>query len=168
MKKDDDLNSEQEYISKSQLKRQAKQITALGKKLLDMPNSQLNKLNLSEDIINELEITKKIRTKSPAYKRQIQHLGKVLRNDANIEHIINAIDRQSIDAKTQSNKIEDHLTKLLQFKDEYIETLMQEYPNMDRQHLRQLVRKSVNQEQTNNKFAIRLKNYLSEFISGQS
>lgn len=163
---DPDSDFDQDHKSKTQLKREATEITKLGKKILKMTGNELAKLNLSEQLMHEIQVIKKIRHKTPGYKRQVLHFGKLLRNDENLPQIISDIENISTGSKPQPQKIEEHYNQLIELKTDYIEKLLLQYPQMDRQHLRLLVRKTTkNPDNIDSRFAARLKNYLAEFIN---
>lgn len=68
-----------EFVSKSQLKREAHALTDLGTKLLELSIEQLNKFDLPSDILEALKVAKNIK-KHGALKRQKLYIGKLLRS----------------------------------------------------------------------------------------
>jgi ribosome-associated protein len=72
-------NNQQEEISKTQLKKQSKDITSFGQAITLLNQNQLEQLNLPSDINNAIEDYKKIKSLS-AKKRQLLFIGRLLRS----------------------------------------------------------------------------------------
>ena len=144
-------NEEIEYVSKSQMKREMLARQALGEKLLELSVDQLNRLDLPDDLKNALLQAKQI-VKHGAKRRQLQFIGRLMRNaDADdIQVQYEGITQHSAKAVQQLHKIEKWRERLLQEGDDGIQALVEELPNIDRNHLRQLIR-TAQQEQSQNK-----------------
>jgi len=83
---------EQEYEEgrgRSAKKRAAQQIEKLAQQLAEMPDKQLNGLELPEDLAAELELTRNTRGHS-SRKRAIKHLAGQLRKDEELSREIEA------------------------------------------------------------------------------
>ena len=68
----------EEFISKSQLKREAHALTDLGSKLLTLSEEELNSFELPDNLLEALKVAKNIK-KHGALKRQKLYIGKLLR-----------------------------------------------------------------------------------------
>ncbi|MCX8641128.1 MULTISPECIES: ribosome biogenesis factor YjgA [unclassified Gilliamella] len=134
----DDIEDEIIYVSKSEIKRDAEELKKLGIELVNLSKNELAKIPLDEDLLYAIELAQKI--KKEGYRRQIQYIGKLLRN-RDIEPITLALDK----LKNRHNQQVAMFHKLEMLRDELIETgdaemIMDLYPNADRQQLRTFAR----------------------------
>ncbi|WP_455365110.1 ribosome biogenesis factor YjgA [Kaarinaea lacus] len=147
---EDQEHEEIEYVSKSQMKREMLALQALGEKLLELSIDQLTQLSLPDDLSNALLQAKQIK-KHGAKRRQLQYIGRLMRDvdaddiRAQYEHVT----QQSAQAVQQLHKIEKWRERLLQEGDDALQALIEEFPNLDRNHLRQLIR-TAKQESSQN------------------
>ncbi|RDE19785.1 DUF615 domain-containing protein [Motiliproteus coralliicola] len=147
---DDIEQFDEDFKSKTQLKREMEALQKLGAKLLDQKPDFLAKLPLSDKLLAALEESKRIKQRE-AKRRHLQFIGKLMR-DVDAEQIQQALDRQ--EAGTQAYI--QHFHKLERWRDQLIDDeaqitpFMAEYPEADRQHLRQLIR-NARREATQNK-----------------
>jgi len=147
---ENDESFDEEVISKSQRKRDATAAQDLGKNILSLSQDAQNSIALPESLEKALNDARRIK-KNSALKRQLQYIGKLMR----------AIDLEPIQAQylkltnhyDQDVKKFHHLEKwrdrLLAEGDKALEDLLNENPNADRQHLRQLVRQSAKESKMN-------------------
>ena len=144
-------HEEIEYVSKSQMKREMLALQSLGEKLLQLSADQLAQLDLPEDLNNALLQARQMR-KHGAKRRQLQYIGRLMRAvDANeIQTRYENITQSSAKAVQQLHKIEKWRERLMEEGDSALQDLTHEYPNINRNHLRQLIR-SAKQEQAQNK-----------------
>ncbi|TLX46884.1 hypothetical protein C1E24_11545 [Pseudoalteromonas phenolica] len=134
------------YVSKSELKRDAQQYQQLAIDLAAMSKKQRDKLPLSDDLIEAMVVADKIRAKSEAYRRHINYISKTLRltdNVADIEAAIELMLNKNNQADVLLNKIESTRTELINNGDSLINALLEQYPSLERQKLRQLVRQAA-------------------------
>lgn len=148
----DHLEGEEDWVSKTQLKREAEALQKLGTRLTNMSKSQLEELPIDESLIDAIELAQRIRNKREGYRRQLQYIGKLMRN-MDCDELIAAIANQ--DAKHQQanmafHKLEETRDSIIKSGDSAIDEFLKEYPQADRQRLRQLARSAV-REQKNNK-----------------
>lgn len=144
------LNDDDEiiYVSKSEIKRDAEALKKLGVELVQLSKNELEKIPLDEDLDRAIELAQKI--KKEGYRRQIQYIGKLLRN-RDIEPLTQALDK----LKNRHNQQIAQFHKIEKLRDELIETgnaetVLALYPTADRQQLRNLAR-SAKKEQEDNK-----------------
>ena len=91
-------------------------------------------------------VADKIRAKSEAYRRHINYISKTLRSTDNVEDIEAAIElmlNKNNQADVLLNKIETIRTELIANGDSQINELLEQYPELERQKLRQLVRQAA-------------------------
>ena len=134
------------YVSKSELKRDAQQHQQLAIDLAAMSKKQREKLPLSDDLVEAMVVADKIRAKSEAYRRHINYISKTLRSTDNVAEIESAIElmlNKNNQADVLLNKIEAVRLELIQNGDAQVNELIAEYPELERQKLRQLVRQAA-------------------------
>ncbi|MDR6671903.1 ribosome biogenesis factor YjgA [Xanthomonas sp. 1678] len=140
--------------SRSQQRRAALEVLTLGEKLVALTPAQLAKLPVPESLIPHIEESKRI-TSHIAHKRQLAFLAKQMRreDDATLDAIREAMDANSDGARREVaaiHRVEDWRTRLLADGDAALSELLAEYPEADRQRLRQLIR-NAKEERLKNK-----------------
>lgn len=138
---DDEQEEEIIYVSKSEMKRDMHALQALGEELVKLTAEQFNKLDLPEDLRDAVTEARRL-TQRGALKRQLQYVGRVMRGvDAEpIQEQLDTLRGQSLRATQELHKIERWRERLLQEGDEALGELLDESPDIDRHHLRQLIR----------------------------
>lgn len=135
-------DEEQEYVSKTQLKKEADDLKKLGLEILDLSAKNRASLPLDNELNEALDTASKINRKKDGFRRQIQFIGKLLRKQdvAPIELAlakINAAHRGNVDKFHEFERIRDDI---LSRGDDGINAFLSENPQGDRQKLRHLVR----------------------------
>lgn len=150
MSNEENLEFEDEQLpSKSQLKRESHQLQDLGEKLTQLNETQLLELALDDELLNAVKIAKKLRAGN-SRRRQIQFIGKLIRNR---DHQV-LIDTFDQIAKDRENHVQVHhlcenwRDRLIENLDE-LQVFLQQYPNADRQQMRQLIRNAQNEKKAN-------------------
>lgn len=153
--------------SKSQVKREMHALQDLGKELVELPKEQFAKITLP-DAIREAILEAQHIHKHGALKRQLQYIGKRLREvDADeIREQLDTLAGQSKQAVANLHHIERWRDSLLSDGDEALEKLVDEFPRADRQYLRQLIRNADKETKQNKppKSARALFKYLRDLI----
>lgn len=164
MQPDDD-----KWISKSQRKRECHDLQELGNQLVKLADAELEKIPLPDDLYQAIVEARHIRQHG-ALKRQLQFIGKLMRN-ADAEAIRAAYDqttnhyRQDI---RQLHQLEQWRDRLLEQGDQALEELLADYPQANRQQIRQWIR-SAHSEKLHNrpaKSARELFQYLKSLLFG--
>jgi ribosome-associated protein len=131
--------------SRSQLRREALDVFKLAEAIVALPESQLGKLPLSDELREEVQRARRI-TQQIARKRQIQFLAKQMRRrEEELEPLRLALtqDRDSMRRETaELHRLEGWRDRLLNDGDSALSDLLQHFPHADRQHLRTLVRQA--------------------------
>lgn len=134
---------DEDFISKTQIKREADDLVALGKIIADLPKEQFEGMPLSDNLRESIRLVRKL-TKGGAIKRQYKYIGKLLR-ETDVDMIRQAIER-SYDkdraAAARLHLLETWRDRLAQEGDAALGDFVKLHPNVDRQHLRQLQRKA--------------------------
>ena len=134
------------YISKSELKREAQEFHQLGSEIAKMGKKQRERLPLNDDLKEAMVVADKISNKSDAYRRHLNYIAKTLRTVENIEEIKAIIDvmlNKNNQAEVMIKKIEQLRDDLLNQGDDLVNKTIEEYPSLDRQKLRQLIRNAA-------------------------
>ncbi|QSX33222.1 ribosome-associated protein [Shewanella avicenniae] len=133
-----------EYVSKSALKRESTAAQDLGAQLLTLSKSQLDRITLDDSLLDALALAKKIKPNTDAHRRQVQYIGRLMRNidiepiKASLDKIMNR--KNQVAAQVQlTEKLRD---RLLAEGDAAVQELVEQYPSLDRQKLRQMLRQA--------------------------
>lgn len=155
--------------SKSQRKREAESLQTLGEALLRFTPAELERVDLPEPLLEALLAAQHIHQRG-ARKRQLQYIGKLMRNlDADV--VRQALDRlteHDRQSTAEFHRIERWRDRLLGEGDAALGELVEAYPQADRQHVRQLIR-SAQREHLSNRAptsARALFRYLRELMHG--
>jgi len=134
------------YVSKSELKRDAQEFHQLGSEIAKMGKKQRERLPLNDDLIEAMVVADKISNKSDAYRRHLNYIAKTLRTVENIEEIKAIIDvmlNKNNQAEVMIKKIEQLRSDLIEQGDDLINEIIEQYPALERQKMRQLVRNAA-------------------------
>ncbi len=132
-----------EYVSKSQLKRNSTALQGLAAELATLSRSQLESLTLPDELFDAVVHASAIK-KGGARKRQIKYTGGLLRK-MDVEPIIEGLDRlksTSVEGRRRHHRIEKWRDRLLTEGDAALTDLLTEFPSIDRQRIRQLIREA--------------------------
>jgi len=145
------IEDDEGWISKTQRKRECDALQHLGEQLITLKNDELDSFDLPEDLFNAIRAARKIRQHG-ALKRQKQFIGRLMRSvDAEqVEQKLNAILHKDDINNAHFKRLEKWRDRILQEGDNAINDLLTEFPDADRQQLRQLYRNAMS-EQKNNK-----------------
>jgi len=134
------------YVSKSELKRDAQEFHQLGSDIAKMGKKQRERLPLNDDLKEAMVVADKISNKSDAYRRHLNYIAKTLRTVENIDEIKALIDimlNKNNQAEVLIKKIEQLRSDLIEQGDELINQTIEQYPSLERQKMRQLVRNAA-------------------------
>lgn len=139
--------------SRSQNRREALEVLALGEKLVALTEAQLAKLPVPDSLLPHIREAKRI-TAHIAHKRQLAFLAKQMRreDDEVLEAIRDALDEDGEAARREvaaMHRVEAWRERLLADGDAALAQLLDEYPTADRQHLRALVRSALDERRKN-------------------
>lgn len=139
--------------SRSQQRRDALEVLALGEKLVALSEGQLARLPIPESLLPHIRECRRI-TAQIAHKRQLQFLAKQMRReDAEVlDAIRDALDEKGEAARREAaamHRVEAWRERLLDDGDAALARLLEEYPHADRQLLRQLMRNALDERRRN-------------------
>lgn len=146
----DDINPDDYIKSKSQVKREMTALQELGEKLVDMNDKQLASIPLDDNLLGAILETRKMPLRE-ARRRNLQYIGKLMRSadyDA-IQVAVNKLQDISDQYVHRQHRIERYRDLLIANDKQAFQNLVTQYPDIDVQHLRHLVR-AAQQELENN------------------
>tara|TARA_R110001606_G_scaffold399222_2_gene582488 strand:- start:149344 stop:149865 length:522 start_codon:yes stop_codon:yes gene_type:complete len=143
-------DDEEEFVSKSEIKRGLQELKDLGKELVELPIKDLDKLNLTERLLDQ--VIKAHGMKLGALKRQIGFIGGIMVDEEHLEikQNLDKIRQQHNGETKQFHQIEEWRDQLLAGDNEILSVLRNQFERFDMQHARQLIR-NANKETTQNK-----------------
>ena len=144
---------EQDYgPSRTQQRREALAVLALATQLVELPPSRLAKLDLPEDVRDEIANVRRI-SSHIARKRQLAFLAKKMRRHE--DEVVDSVraelgeNRERQRQETAAMHRLEALRERLLEDDEAAAELIAEHPAIDRQHLRSLVRQARSERAAN-------------------
>lgn len=143
---DQELNDEldeERGPSKSQVKRDCDELRKLGEDLLGLKQHDLDAMEIPDELDLALRTARKIQSRS-GLKRQRHYIGKIMRH----------IDHEEVKKKVEQHKHRHDVNtaqfrKFEQWRDRLIDDdktalseIIEVYPELDRQHINQLIRQA--------------------------
>lgn len=138
----------QAEISKSQRKRDMDELKKLGMELLEFSDDALRQL-LPEALLEAMRTAKRI-TSNNARKRQLQYIGKLLKDidPAPLREAVDARNHQHATHTRGFHQLEVLRDQLIMEGDSALPGVLALFPRTDRQHLRKLIRQARKEQET--------------------
>lgn len=142
----------QEYAerpNKTKLKAIKKQHHNLGKQLVEMANSKFDKIPMSDRMRGAILEAKRLQ--KGALKRQLKYISGLMEHE-DIDTIQLEIKRQNLPDKQATeafHQLEQWRDRLIAGDNAVMEELISTFPQIDRQHIRQLVRNAAKEAKLN-------------------
>ena len=143
---DDDDQAEP---SKSQRKRDMDELKRLGMELLEFSDDALRELLLPEVLLEALRTGKRI-TSNNARKRQMQYIGKLLKDvdAAPLHAAVDVRNHQHATHTREFHQLEELRDKLILEGDSALPAVLALFPRTDRQYLRKLIKQARKEHET--------------------
>lgn len=127
--------------SKTQRKQEMHALQALGEKIIALDDAQRDRLPLSDDLLAAVEETARIRSHE-GRRRHMQYVGKLMRREdvTAIQAAFDEFEQEKLRRDHAFHRLEKWRDRLIDDGDEAVEAFIAEYPDVDRQALRQLIR----------------------------
>lgn len=137
------------WVSKSEIKRDAEALKKLAENLMNLTATNLAKIPLDDDLKREIELAQRLRLE--ARRRQVQYIGKLLRqrDPEPIQEALDKVENRHNQQLALLQKLEIVRDQLLAEGDSALNGLMEEYPQLERQRLRNLIRAAQKEKQEN-------------------
>ncbi|MBH8580348.1 ribosome biogenesis factor YjgA [Bisbaumannia pacifica] len=129
------------WQSKTQRKQEMHALQALGEKIIALSEAQRAKLPLSDDMLAAVEETGRIRARE-ARRRHMQYVGKLMRKEDTeaIQAAFDEFEQEKLRRDHAFHRLERWRDRLIDEGDEAVEAFLADFPDADRQALRQLIR----------------------------
>lgn len=137
-----DFQDDEDFISKTQRKKEAHEQQELGERLTQLSEAVLKTLPISERLHAAILEFKRLPPKRGAVKRQLQFIGKLMRK-SDIDEILANLDKQAhggAPASLEKETAKRHCKVILEKGDDGIQQVLAELPALDRQQVRQIQR----------------------------
>ena len=143
------FEQEDEWVSKTQMKKQMNDLQALGMELTKLSSDTLKKIGLDEELSEAIATYKKI-TSNSALKRQAQFIGRLMRDTdpAPIEAYLAKLRGDNAAHNAFLQRVEQARTRLLA-DDGAITQFMADFPQADAGKLRTLIRNTKKEQEQN-------------------
>ncbi len=138
-----DHNNDDQPKSKSALKREMTALQKLGEELVELSPAKLSKVPMSDQLEEAVMLARRLKNRE-GKRRQLQYIGKIMRtidSDA-IREKLDSFHHQSLSFRQEFHRMEQWRDRLIAEGDQAISDILLEAPQLDRQHLRQLVRQA--------------------------
>ena len=153
--------------SKSQFKREMHELQALGKQLVELPPRQLEDIPISDKLRDAIIAARSL--KHGARRRQLQYIGSLMpkEDETSIRTMLHKIQQPHKDEVKAFHQLEQWRDELLHGDQDLLNELANKFENLDRQHVRQLIRNAKKEQELNKppKSARVLFKYLTEIQS---
>jgi len=147
-----DIDQEDDnWVSKTQRKKECDDVLVLGEKMIALNKEELDQINMDDELRSAIEEAQRIKSNS-ALKRQKHFIAKIMRGlgdetlSGQLERVLHKHDIYNADFK----RMEKWRDTIIENGDKAINAFLEEHPQADRSHLRQLVR-NADKEKKNNK-----------------
>ncbi|MEO5829418.1 MAG: ribosome biogenesis factor YjgA [Rhodanobacter sp.] len=141
--------------SRTQQRRDALAVLVLAQQLVDLQPSRLAKIPLPDDVRHEIDVTRRTPSHG-AKKRQLAFLAKVMRrygeeDFAAVRAELGENREKQRQETAAMHRLESMRDRLIAEDENALSELIAEHPQVDRQHLRSLVRQARVEKDTPNK-----------------
>ena len=145
------VHNEQDFESKTQLKAAAERLKKIGLALVDLTKGEREKVPLDDELLSAIELCTKINRKKDGFRRQLQLIGKKLRarDIEEIEHALERLKSSHSEANRHFHNLERIRDNILNNGSDAINDAVVEFPQLERQKLRQLYRTAQKQNAEN-------------------
>ena len=132
---------EDDWISKSEVKRQMDALQSLGTSLIELNKKQRATIPMSELLAEAIDEYDRLKHKE-AKRRMMQRIGKLMRDEDSeaIQHAYELTQPGSEANVRREKQLESWRARLIDRGDQAVFQLIEEFPLVDRQQMRNLVR----------------------------
>ncbi|MFD2178840.1 ribosome biogenesis factor YjgA [Veronia pacifica] len=138
------------WVSKSEMKRDMEELQKLGEELVKLKPAVLEKFPLDDSLRDAIADAQ--RFKNEARRRQLQFIGKLMRNrdPEPIQAALDKLNNKHSQQTAEMHKLEQLRDRIIEKGDSAINEVIAEFPDAERQYLRQLARQA-NKEKSQSK-----------------
>lgn len=162
---------DEDYKSKSDIKKEMTELQELGTKIVELSEKHITRIPIEGELADAIHEARTMKHRE-GRRRQLQFIGKLMRQDDNIDGIRDAYNKiMSIGQEHTKiqHKTELWRDRLLSDDKQALQSFIEEFDQADVQHLRQLVRNSQKEisQQKPPTASRKLFRYLRELIENQ-
>jgi ribosome-associated protein len=143
-----DESLEEELKSKTEVKREMHQLQDFAQRLIEMSKHQRSRLPLSDDLKDAMVLADKITNKHEALRRHIRHTAKILL-ETDLQPIHQAMEIMANKHQQETAKfvrLEALRDDLITQGNTAVESLIADFPNIERQKIKQLIRNAAKEK----------------------
>jgi ribosome-associated protein len=129
--------------SKTQIKREMLELRQLAESIVNLSPGHLDTIPLDKQLLDAIHEARRLKQRE-ARRRQIRYISKMMRSMeiANIQAAYQKLQADSEAARKEQHFLEMWREKLIAGDDATIQKALKNFPDADRQHLRNLVREA--------------------------
>ncbi|WP_461519058.1 ribosome biogenesis factor YjgA [Porticoccus sp.] len=141
---------EEEPKSKSAVKREMTALQKLGEELVNLSPAKLAKIPMPEQLAEAVMLARRLKNRE-GKRRQLQYIGKIMRviDSEAIQQALESFHHDSLAFRQHFHRLENWRDRLISEGDRAMEDLLVDMPELDRQHLRQLIRQAQKEASQN-------------------
>ena len=138
------------YVSRAELKRDMQELKDMGERLMEMKPSLLDKLPLGDRLRAALDESKRIKSHN-ARKRHLGFIGKLMQDEdlEPVKELLSRLDATSEAFNRRFHQLERWRDRLVSGDNKVLTEYLEQYPEADHQHIRQLVRNAKKEAEQN-------------------
>ena len=146
----DTENAEPAFISKSSRKREMTALQKTGEAMLALPAKQFAKVPISATLREALELAAILKNRE-GKRRQMQYVGKLMRSEDHekIAEVLASFDENSRTFRLKFQRLEKLRDELIDGNNDALTNILEQHPQLERQHLRQLIRQASKEREQN-------------------
>ncbi len=146
----DEFEDDDDFISKSERKRQMNALQQMGNALVDLNAEQLAGIPMTPELEKAVLEAKRIKS-NEGLRRQKQYIGKLMRKADHeaIEEALNAIDEQQNRMARAFHQMEQWRDELIAGEEDVLTRFISTFTEVDRQQLRTLIRNAKTEKARN-------------------
>jgi ribosome-associated protein len=139
-----------EKPSKSARKREMLALQELGEAIVKLSDGELKLIPLEGELANAVAIARRINNSNEGLRRQLQFIGKLMRQGdiSAIEAAYRELQNGRQLLNQQFHQLEQLRDRLLAEGPSAMNEVLEQYPQADRQHLRQLINAAIKERET--------------------
>lgn len=144
-------HDDEQYVSKSQIKRDAEALQKLGTDLIKLTDHQLAHIPLDDELRDAILLARRIQKKHEGFRRQLQFIGKLMRqrDAAPIQAALDDLNGHHKKEVAAFHEIEQWRDRIVQQGAVAIDEFCQQYPQANRDELLSLHREHLQQQEHN-------------------
>lgn len=148
---EEETQEDEEFVSKSELKRQSKVLHKMGESLVNLTPAHRATIVMDDELKDAVELAAGLSRKKDGFRRQLQFIGKLLRQRdiKEIEAGLAKLANRDQARNAAFHAIEKARDAVIEKGDEAIQSLIEAHSELDRQKLRQFHRQVRKEREKN-------------------